>query len=137
MNITLPTGEQTRTYLALDDKQQKLGLSRVKKDEFGDSDAMLFPNYSYELRQFWMPETHFNLDIFFLSHDLKVLDIHRNMPHYTKSEPKSMIPMSKISYCQHVLEIKSSSPISRRVKIGMTLKSSWSPEKIISSIRLN
>lgn len=125
--ITLPSGKKLKVYLAINEDQQKMGLSHVKAEEFGDNDAMIFLDKTYSTRQFWMPETHFNLDVVFLNEDLYVLDIHRNLQHYPKAEPRSAIPLSKKVYCQHVLEIKSDSPLAQEIRPGMILN--WSSPK--------
>jgi len=130
--MTLPSGTKLDVYLALSPKQQSLGLSHVQPSEFSDTDTMLFPTDHYRVRQFWMPETFFNLDIIFLGPDFKVLDIDRNVQHYTKREPKDKVPLSKVAYCQHVLEIKASSPFALEIKKGMILK--WSSQPSLSQI---
>lgn len=132
MTITLDSGDKISTYVAHSNEEQALGLSLVKPDEFSDSDAMLFTGEHFQTRQFWMPETFFDLDLFFLGPDMKVLDIQRNLRHHTKRFPKKDVPLSKFSYCQHVLEMKHSSPISAKIKEGMILKSEPSLSQIIS-----
>jgi hypothetical protein len=132
MTITLDSGEKISTYIAHSAEDQSLGLSLVKPDEFGDADAMLFTGEHFKTRQFWMPETFFNLDLFFLGPDMKVLDIQRDLQHHTKRFPKKDVPLSKFSYCQHVLEMKSTSPISAKIKVGMILKGEPNLSQIIS-----
>jgi uncharacterized membrane protein (UPF0127 family) len=128
--IELPSGKKLTTYLAKTDEQQQLGLSHIQDQEFKNDEAMLFLDESYSPRQFWMPNTHFNLDIIFLNEDFYVLDIHRNLEHYKSDGPKSAIPISKRVYCKHVLEVKSSSPLAREIEIGMVLK--WiSPKSLL------
>lgn len=125
--ITLPSGNVVDVFVAASGKQQQLGLSHVKNDDFKDNEGMLFPGQDYKVRQFWMPDTHFNLDIYFLNEDMYVLDIHRNMQHFPKSGPKEKIPLSKKVECMHVLELKSSSPMAKEIKPGMLLK--WQAPK--------
>ncbi len=125
--ITLPSGKKLKVYMAINDQQQQMGLSHIKDSEFADNDTMIFMDKRYSSRQFWMPDTHFNLDIIFLNEDLYVLDIHRNLKHYPKSGPREKIPLSKKVYCQHVLEIKSSSPLAKEIKPGMILN--WTSSK--------
>lgn len=129
-DLILPTGEVIKTYLAHQDNEQRLGLSKVKPEEFNDNDAMLFTGEHFQPRQFWMPETFFNLDLFFLGPDLKVLDIHRNLEHHTKRTPRHEVPLSKVAYCQHVLELKATSPLAAKIKIGMKLKTNKLSENL-------
>ena len=120
--IELPTGEKLTTYLAINEQQQKQGLSHITDNQFKNDEVMLFVGHESSFRQFWMPETFFNLDIIFLTKDLYVLDIHRNLQHFTKDGPREMIPISKRVRCQHVIEIKSSSPLAELIQPGMILK---------------
>jgi uncharacterized membrane protein (UPF0127 family) len=125
LEIELPSKNKLNVYIAVDAKRQQLGLSHVLPNEFNNNDTMLFTGEHYQVRQFWMPETHFDLDIIFLSPSFEVLDIHRNVKHYkgkVTRENKDRVPLSKKAYCQHVLEIKSSSPLALEFKIGLKLK---------------
>ena len=119
--LSLPSGEKLTVYIADADKDQKKGLSTILEKDFSDTETMLFTGSHMHIRQFWMPETHFNLDIIFLNADYYVLDIHRNVQHYPKKEPRSKVPLSKEVFSQHVLEIKSSSPYAKQIKPGMIL----------------
>lgn len=120
--LTLKSGEKITIYIAQNHQQQTLGLSGIKPDQLKDNEGMLFPEKEMQQRMFWMPETHMNLDIFFLNADFYVLDIHRNLQHFPKREPKENIPRSKTVYSQHVLELKSSSPLAAKIKRGMILE---------------
>lgn len=127
-----------KTYIAVSEAEQRKGLSDVLEKDFLDNEGLLFTARTDKLRQFWMPRTHFDLDLIFLSEDLYVLDIHRRLKHFNKDGPDHAIPRSKIVRCRHVLEIKSSSPIAQKIYPGMILKwkGSSSLEKIISSTHL-
>lgn len=120
--ITLPSGETLKAYIAKTAKEQKKGLSTIKSEDFSDREVMFFPANRMFVRQFWMPETHFDIDIIFLNQDLYVLDIHRNLKHFPAKYPQDEIPKSKEVFSQHVLEIKSSSPLAKKIKRGMILK---------------
>lgn len=122
--LVLPSGKTISVFVAQTDEQQQIGLSGLMPGDFEENESMIFPGDFPSVRQFWMPDTHFDLDIFFLNKDLYVLDVHRNVPHFPKREPRSKVPLSKAVYSQHVLEIKSSSDIAKEIKPGMMLK--WS-----------
>jgi uncharacterized membrane protein (UPF0127 family) len=119
--ITLPSGKILKVYIADSDDKQQLGLSHLKPEDFQDDETMIFLDEVPSFRQFWMPDTHFNLDIIFMNHEFEILDIHKNLEHFPKREPNHLIPRSKRVYSQHVLEIKSSSPLALEFKIGMKL----------------
>jgi uncharacterized membrane protein (UPF0127 family) len=110
-----------KTYIALTAKQQEIGLSYVLNDQMNDTQALLFLGTFDTQRQFWMPDTHFNLDIFFLSKDFIVIDIHRNVQHFPARNPDHKIPRAKSVYCRHVLEMRADSKISSKIKYGMKL----------------
>lgn len=132
VEIELPSKTKVNIYVAVDPKRQQLGLSGVRPSELNNNDTMLFTGNHYQVRQFWMPETYMNLDIIFLDSELNIVDIHRNVPHYPKKvtyENKDEVPVSKKVYCQHVLEIKTSSPLAKEFKIGMQLKLSQQNQK--------
>lgn len=122
--ITLESGEVLKVYIADTFARQKQGLSKLPSSEFDPLEAMIFPENEMDYRQFWMPETHFNLDIIFLNKDMYVLDIHKNISHFTTREPNHLVPRSKTVYAQHVLEIRADSPVANKIKPGMILK--WS-----------
>lgn len=120
--ISLPSGNKITVFIANSAKEQSLGLSHVKEQDLKDNEAMLFPAKSMGPRQFWMPETHINLDLFFMNRDFYILDIHRNLQAFPKKEPRNKIPRSKTVYSQHVLEMKSSSELAKELDYGMILK---------------
>lgn len=112
------------TYISKTKEQQIKGLSYIKDSEFSEKEAMLFfeVGRNQKFCRFWMPNTHFNLDIIFLDSDFKVVDIHRNLEKFPYSGPTHWIPISKPVKCTHVLEIKSKSPFAKKINKGMLLK---------------
>lgn len=120
--FVLPSGKKIKTYIAKTDEEQKKGLSTIQPADFGMNEGMLFPAERMFIRQFWMPETHFNLDLIFMNADYYVLDIHRNLQHFPKREPRRDVPLSKEVYSQHVLEVRSDSPLAKEIQPGMILK---------------
>lgn len=130
--ILTKSNDKLKVILAISDKEQEKGLSNIKPDQFADNQVMLFTAKETKLRQFWMPETFFNLDIVFLSSDLYIIDIDRNVPKHPTRYPRHQVPLSKSVFCTHVLEIKSSSPLAKKIKIGEFLK--WNGTKSLSQI---
>jgi len=51
--ITLPSGKKITVYIAETAKEQRLGLSKIKPEDFKDNEAMLFPADKMKVRQFW------------------------------------------------------------------------------------
>jgi uncharacterized membrane protein (UPF0127 family) len=122
--LTLSSGRQLKIDLALTASEQIRGISGIKAKDFAGDRGMLFVYWDYARRQFWMPDTHFDLDIFFLDKDLKILAVERNVPHYPGRQNPSKIPRTKTVLSAHVLEMKSDSPLAKELKPGQTLK--WS-----------
>lgn len=120
--IVLPSGKEVKVFVAQTPSEQTQGLSDLRPEQFQDDESMLFPAKRNQVRQFWMPNTHFNLDIVFLNKDLYVLDVHKDLRHYPKEGPKDRVPLSKAVYSRHVLELKSSSPLAKEIQPGMSLK---------------
>lgn len=126
-SIELPSGKKLTVFVAQTDKAQETGLSGLPSKDFSQNEGLIFPADEDKLRQFWMPDTHFNLDIIFLTKDLYVLDVHKNIEHFPKREPKGDIPLSKAVYSRHVLEIRADSPLADEIRPGMVLK--WSGDR--------
>ena len=119
--LSLPSGKTVKVYIANSYQRQKDGLSKIKSEDFSSTEGMLFPEDRMMLRQFWMPETHFDLDVIFMNEDYYVLDIHRSLKHYPAKGERGIVPLSKEVFSQHVLEVRSDSPLAKEIQPGMTL----------------
>lgn len=122
VKLNFEDGQQLTIYIAKSAAEQKRGLSGIKKEDFSLNEGMLFPKEEMDYRQFWMPNTYFDLDLFFMNSDFYILDVHRGLKHFPHQGPKNKIPLSKIVFSQHVLEIRSDSPIAKKLKSGMKIK---------------
>ena len=120
--LTLSGGEVAKIYVAQSIEEQKRGLSKIEVNDLRDDEGMLFPGTRLKPRQFWMPEVYFDLDLFFLSKDFYVLDIHRGLKSHKTRIPENEVPRSKTVMSVHVLELKSSSPLAKKIEQGMILK---------------
>ncbi len=112
------------TILSISDEEKSLGLSGTKKEEFKKDHAMLFHYDQDGLRKFWMPNTLFDLDIFFLDSSMKVIAVERNVPHHPGVQEPPKIYRTKVYNCRHVLEMRSDSPLAKELEVG---------EKVITS----
>lgn len=137
VELVTPQGEIIETTLAITPEQQEQGLSGVKADDFSDNQGMLFYYLTDDEKNFWMPDTYFDLDLIYLDQNLKIIDIIRKLPHYIGSNNESLIPRARGVWCRHTLEMKASSPISKTLKIGDSLK--WqgkiSPDELNEKIK--
>jgi uncharacterized protein len=123
VQLLTPKGEPILTTLAITEPDQVQGLSGVKPQDFEDNQGMLFFYLEEGDRAFWMPDTYFDLDLFYLDRDLKVIDIIRKLPHYIGRANPHLIPRARTVWARHVLEMKSTSPLAASMKIGDAL--SW------------
>lgn len=125
--LITPSGEMIKTIIAITPQEQEQGLSGVKSDDFGMDEGMLFYYEVDEEKNFWMPDTYFDLDIIFLDQNLKITDIIRKLPHYVGRANPELIPRARPVWARHALEMRSDSPISQKLKIGDHLK--WKMQK--------
>ena len=125
--LLIPPNHQIKVHLAVTEQAQKKGLSGVKSEDFKADQGMLFCFTKEEIKVFWMPDTRFNLDIFFLSNDLTVLDIERNMPSYPGFANPEKIPRTRPIKARYVLEMRADSPLAKKITKGIKLI--WSHSK--------
>jgi uncharacterized membrane protein (UPF0127 family) len=119
MKLALPTGKLIEAYIADNLDRQTQGLSGIKEGELKPNQGMIFTYPKPSHKQFWMPNTYMNLDIFFLDGQYHILHVDRSVAaHPSLAEP---IPRSSVIYSQNILEIPSSSPIAKEMSEGMTL----------------
>ena len=137
VELVTPAGQTIDTTLAVTEHDQNQGLSGVKAGDFDDDQGMLFFYLDDFEKYFWMPDTYFDLDLFYLDKDLKILDIVRRAPHYVGRANQDLIPRIRGVWCRHVLEMKSTSAISQALKIGDQIKwkSSLSLQETENKIR--
>lgn len=122
VELKTPTGELIKTTIAFTPKDSERGLSGVKPEDFADDEGMLFFYLADQDMHFWMPDTYFDLDLFFLDKDLKILDIIRKLPFYIGRANPELIPRARSAWGRHVLEMKASSPIAAKLKVGDQLE---------------
>ena len=135
--IKLPSGEIIRVKLALSEEEKTKGLSGVSDNQFKKDQGLLFFYSQKGKRSFWMPDTYFPLDIFFLDKKLKIVDIVRNLPNHPGFEEPPPIPRARTVFSFHVLEMRSDSPLAKKLNHGDQLHwlSSISLSEIESKIR--
>lgn len=132
-----PSGNKIELRLSLSRAEHTKGLSGLKPQEFSQKEGMLFVNPEMAPRRFWMPDTHFNLDIVFLDSDLKVVAIEKNVPAHPGTQEPPPIYKTGTYVAQFVLETKAGSPFTRNLKKDDVLKftGSTSLSEIVSKTR--
>lgn len=126
--ITTAQGKTVKTYFAISLAEQEQGLSGIKEDQFADNEGMLFYYSEGGIRQFWMPDTYFDLDLFYLDGNFRVLDIIRKLKHHQGRNQSHLIPRARAVWSWHVLEMRADSPIAKEIQIGDQLKIEYSEE---------
>ena len=122
MQLITPQGKEIQTQLVFTDVDQEQGLSGVKPKDFSDDQGMLFFYREEGMKGFWMPDTYFDLDLFYLDNNLKIIDVIRKLPHYIGRHNPELIPKARSVWSRHVLEMKATSPISQELQVGDVLK---------------
>lgn len=118
LELKTPSGEVIKTSLVFTPKDMEQGLSGVRPDDFEEDQGMLFFYLAEDEKHFWMPDTYFDLDLIYLDKDLKIVDIIRKLPHHIGRANPEMIPRARGVWSRHVLEMKATSPISAKLKVG-------------------
>ena len=122
LSLQLPTGEVVVARLATSARERSQGLSGVAAKNFRDNEGMFFFYPADGWKRFWMPNTYFDLDIFFLDKNLVVTALERGLPHHPGKRVPPPIAQTKKHFCRHVLELKSKSPIAKKIRRGTRLK---------------
>lgn len=124
-------------FLALRNSEQVQGLSNLKPEQLKDDQGMLFYYFTNGARRFWMPDTYFDLDLFFLNEQLVVTDIVRNLKAHPGRQVPPEIATTPSIEAFHVLELKSGSSVAQELQIGhkLTWPKAPSQSEIESYIR--
>ena len=99
--------------LEIADNEQKRSYGLMNKEEMKSNSGMLFIWKDRQIRNFWMKNTYFNLDLFFLNNQGEIIEIYKNAKAFDETNIKSK---EKVKY---VLEMKSGE---QNFKIGNKLK---------------
>ena len=89
--------------LSLDiaDNQQKRSYGLMNREDMKPNSGMLFIWKDSQIRNFWMKNTHFNLDLFFLNKQGEIIEIFKNAKAFSETNIKSQ---NKVNF---VVELKS------------------------------
>lgn len=118
--LILPSGQIIELELAMTPQEQERGLSGRASESFPPDRGMLFIYQESDFRQFWMPDTYFDLAIIFLDENFRVIALENPVPHHpSRREP---VPRTSTYWSRHVLEMRSDSPWVSELKVGAQLK---------------
>ena len=131
--LATSSGLIIKVQLAISIEGQSLGLSGKPKGSLTDNEGMLFVYREDDHRSFWMPDTYFDLDIFFLDKDLKIVYLYRKFPHHPGREEPPTIARTKPIFSRYILEMDALSPLSQKLKIGDSFK--WLEKESLFEIK--
>ena len=77
--------------LSLDiaDNEQKRSYGLMNREDMRPNSGMLFVWKDSQIRNFWMKNTHFNLDLFFLNNHGEIIEIYKNARAFDETNIKS------------------------------------------------
>tara|TARA_B100000212_G_scaffold28518_1_gene18835 strand:- start:5 stop:472 length:468 start_codon:yes stop_codon:yes gene_type:complete len=87
--------------LEIADNEQKRSYGLMNRKDINSNSGMLFIWENRQIRNFWMKNTHFNLDIFFLNNQGKIIEIYKNAKAFDETNVKSQ---NEVNF---VVELKS------------------------------
>jgi len=120
--LITPQGHEIQTAIAVTLEEQQKGLSGIADSDFAPNQGLFFYYTEEDYRNFWMPDTYFDLDLFYLDKDLRIIDIVRRLQHYKGKANPELIPRARPVWCLHVLEMKHDSTIAKSLQLGDLLK---------------
>jgi len=98
--------------------EQERGLSVIKNYPDNRGAFFYYPNDG--VRQFWMPDTYIDLDLYFLDKDLKVVFYTQLNKHPGHNEPPA-IERSPSVLCRYVLEVLAGTKLSKKIQLEQQL----------------
>ncbi len=99
--------------IELADTEYKRSYGLMNREDMKSNSGMLFVWKDRQIRNFWMKNTHFNLDLFFLNNQGEIIEIYKNAKAFDETNIKSK---EKVKY---VLEMNAGE---QNFKIGNKLK---------------
>lgn len=115
--LITPSGDPVQTSLAYKKTDLQRGLSGIPSQDFNNDQGKLFYYFTEATRTFWMPNTFFALDVFYLNSELEIERIVRDLPAYNGTNEED-IPRAPAIKSRHVLEMKATSPIADDLQVG-------------------
>ena len=88
-------------FLDVADTEQKRSHGLMNRKDLKSNSGMLFIWNDRQTRNFWMKDTHFDLDLFFLNNQGEIIEIYKNARAFDKTNIKSQ---KKVNF---VVELKS------------------------------
>ena len=112
-SINVNKNNPQELFLDIADNQQKRSYGLMNRKDMKPNSGMLFIWKDSQIRNFWMKNTYFNLDLFFLNNHGEIIEIYKNAKAFDKTNIKSK---EKVKY---VLEMNAGE---QNFQIGNKLK---------------
>ena len=112
-NVDGKKDQSQELYLDIADTEQKRSYGLMNRKDLAINSGMLFIWKDRQIRNFWMKNTHFNLDLFFFNNQGEIIEIYKNAKAFDETNIKSK---QKVKY---VLEMNAGE---QNFKIGNKLK---------------
>jgi len=129
--ITLPDGFKVKARLALTPEEQSKGLMFVT--DLPQNQGMLFVFEEDAPRYFWMKNTLIDLDIIFLSGELKAGRIFHRVPKSFAGQPEEEVSRVAAT-ARFVLELAGGTARVHGLKQGSKLKLSFKKRKTLNTV---
>ncbi len=100
-SINVNTNNPQKLSLDIADNEQKRSYGLMNRKDMKPNSGMLFIWKDRQFRNFWMKNTHFNLDLFFLNKQGEIIEIYKNAKAFDETSIKSQ---NKVNF---VVELKS------------------------------
>jgi len=109
-------GEEIKVEVA--DTMQKRQKGLMGRESLADNEGMLFIFPTNSIHPFWMKNTLIDLDIIWISDDLKIVEIWENAPASTPGGPKDPKRYQPKEKSKYVLEVNAGFVSKNGVKVG-------------------
>ena len=88
-SIYLNKNNYQELSLDIADNEQKRSYGLMNRKDIRPNSGMLFIWKDSQIRNFWMKNTHFNLDLFFLNNHGEIIEIYKNAKAFDETSIKS------------------------------------------------
>ena len=112
-SVNFGNNNAQKLSLEIADNEQKRSYGLMNREDMKSNSGMLFIWKDRQIRNFWMKNTHFNLDLFFLNNQGEIIEIYKNAKAFDETNIKSK---EKVKY---VLEMNAGE---QNFQIGNKLK---------------
>ena len=99
INVNKNNPKELSLYIA--DNEQKRSYGLMNRKDMKPNTGMLFIWKNRQIQNFWMKNTHFNLDLFFLNNQGEIIEIYKDAKAFDETNIKSQ------NEVKFVVELKS------------------------------